>query len=641
MLRQSFLFALFFCCLAVLAAGQPLLNRAGLCVSSFYSQPPLLPPCDIISNGTVNSQFASLSILSSYGNDDWPQFWISIDPALSGNLPSSQQVVIQYINLTPGNGELKPEFQTANVTTNQTNAIQFSSQLICNGNLTNSPLTANFSIRVDPGIGSGFAPMIFFFSKTCQYPIINIGTYRSDSDVYQNSIIQPSFQNFRQVLAVQFFYFYLSFNQTLRTSPISFTVTSSDPTTLNVTTIPGASTVAWDLNHDPQAFVGLHHNCLPGLAAPIDVQVTGSLNINFAQPLTFTYFKTCGVTANLPANVGTKNGTWDIALNGTFLAPWNSSQQYRPDQIYNFNLFFTFPTPLPQPAPQWTVTIIPERKDIYNVISPNAPLTPVLIADTVTVYSVSAQIICAAPGTDSTLIQLEVDPFDPLEFEFKYTCVSPLFNMGAGPDDSGIIRLGIPNPDWHPVVSADVTSDNFFVFLDRSSITSWAPYSISIVNYNSNILQPTVSDPQNGNMTFSHADLKPVVVTYNCSADSPNNPITLQFNYMWRSSIHITYYKDCKAPSNSTPDNGGGSGWSAAGIFFFTVFIISLFFCFSGCAWNKFHEHKTGLDIIPGGATARSCYERAVSKRSVGPQSYDRYGNFDNDGVNPSYQSNL
>jgi hypothetical protein len=104
------------------------------------------------------------------------------------------------------------------------------------------------------------------------------------------------------------------------------------------------------------------------------------------------------------------------------------------------------------------------------------------------------------------------------------------------------------------------------------------------------------------------------------------------------------------------PESGevNGSGMSAAGIFFLTVFLLGVVLCIVFSVWNYVREGTRGWDIIPGSEKARALLARArgrgaaagASAEAFSPQMDDNtaaasrsgYGAF---GAGDRYQDNL
>jgi hypothetical protein len=75
--------------------------------------------------------------------------------------------------------------------------------------------------------------------------------------------------------------------------------------------------------------------------------------------------------------------------------------------------------------------------------------------------------------------------------------------------------------------------------------------------------------------------------------------------------------KTCKPVTNDPPASGG---WTTAGIFFFSVFIIVIVFCVAGCGFNFVKNEKTGFDVVPGATYYRACYEKMFPAKQYTPQ---------------------
>jgi hypothetical protein len=170
-------------------------------------------------------------------------------------------------------------------------------------------------------------------------------------------------------------------------------------------------------------------------------------------------------------------------------------------------------------------------------------------------------------------------------------------------------------------------------------------YDIYKFDYDPNVMsEPSVNDPiQQGRTSNVTA---PLTIQWQCNSvteDVPASPVTMYINVGWQTPLKVMMTKACAAQPPE-PDNGGG-GWSGAGIFFFSLFILCLVLFVAVFAWNYWREGKRGWDAVPLYNWCAACIDKARGhNRNHTPQmdtsgSRSTYGNFEDSGH--AYQSNL
>jgi hypothetical protein len=311
-------------------------------------------------------------------------------------------------------------------------------------------------------------------------------------------------------------------------------------------------------------------------------------------------------------------------------------------------------------------------------------------------------------------VQLQLaDGYDAIRFAFEYTCIFPLLDMryqrSTASEDvawEDVMDNSRVAPLWtnHSIlIGAEEQVSYFSLELDAATdpalSNQW--YTFHLFADESDMDQPIVDDPQGsyapravpatqlpGTAVHSspRASLRALVTGGSGGVDvrpSLSDPKLLAFK--WRcgdkllqtTAVHVdlslTYGWTGLGTADATypafamlrfqkmcpvgvPESGevNGSGMSAAGIFFLTVFLLGVVLCIVFSVWNYVREGTRGWDIIPGSEKARALLARArgrgaaagASAEAFSPQMDDNtaaasrsgYGAF---GAGDRYQDNL
>jgi hypothetical protein len=74
--------------------------------------------------------------------------------------------------------------------------------------------------------------------------------------------------------------------------------------------------------------------------------------------------------------------------------------------------------------------------------------------------------------------------------------------------------------------------------------------------------------------------------------------------------VVFAWFKDCTGAFPPTPAPKPASGWSATGIFFFTVFLLTVFGCIGGCLFKFARQGARGMEMVPFIDTWRSLWAK-------------------------------
>ena len=609
------------------------LSSPGLCIStSINTSLPL--SCDVVSNGAPTGNWQVPTIQFTGANQ--PMLWLSIDPSAPGVGALTQPVTTIY----------DYEFTTSHASWNMMNEtgligsagdtadpINFNGTLICDSNGW-----SNYTISL---FMDGFDPITIFFQKQCVRPMFDIGTFIGDNNVMAMSKPVNTFSSyiFTGLQSNVSFEVVLNTEQTdilLNEQPFSLTMISSSPTELQVVPL---GVQGWN----GYAFIGLEFeinaqfNCIGDTSNGYDIPITGVLDFVWSKPITFSFHYRCNAGEPVPAlTIGTSSGLADIAANGKVVSPWDTTFIYSPDQTYNFNLAINSPQVNHLP---YNITMMSEDSAIFTFLPISATFGFVSWDSQKNPKELLflSTIECQAEGTTRGLVQLEFGPYAPVTIQFRYTCSFPMFNVGDEPLSNNIVAGGV-DQGWVGHVGASANSINIYIKLDPSNPVPSNPYELSVSKWSNDILLPTFSDPNLGNATSDpKTDKLPITIHFNCRpcVEQFASSITFQLYWYWSGPAVITFQKDCVPTDEewSQCDSGSGSQqWTAAGIFFFVLFLVITSFCISGCVYNRFKLDKSGVAIVPGATTFLNYVDKCRNRRSNGWSPQD-------DAEGPSYQS--
>lgn len=241
----------------------------------------------------------------------------------------------------------------------------------------------------------------------------------------------------------------------------------------------------------------------------------------------------------------------------------------------------------------------------------------------------------------SSISKSSFHPLSSSSFVPPNNSLAYFVEMGVFAGTPSIIKNGKSDPNVLSLDGRWVTT-NFYLWLNGNAPTTKLPFHVLSNNFrDSKSYMDTL-------WSKTHDFIKPhrggslldtqIQVTYNCKDLGEEShrvrlQMTLGFNGSY-DNITFRWRKTC-GPIES-------DGWSSAGIFAFTVFILLLVFCGVGCVYNYVQQNRTGCDVIPGITIWRECFNKCFNKgpRYSPQMDYENPGNDDGEyGV--SYQTNL
>ena len=495
------------------------------------------------------------------------------------------------------------------------------------------------------------------YLKTCTTPVIEIGTTEFGKDVVDQSAAVAAFSNTVVSAETIGFYIYLANGIIVPGASQPFTVIASSSnhsivkTGLVVYNSTDSSTGAdvWvmrDAAH-PIGLMEVPFDCLEEGQATITIE----MDYHFVTPLTFTFQKSCAAPANYLTSliIGTTLNTSNIALAGVTQPDWSGAQGYNfdPDSIYHniFEMHLCNGCNLQQNLPDvpYNITIATAPTGIYDVAVEGS------LSDALSQYvdlPIFGTITCKSAGVATTTWSVNLAGYESVVFAFTYTCVYPLIDVGYGSVNSMIVNRSNTLAPWDSgavTLPATQSESIYYLYLDAANDAGVLPQQYYDVEFtfDTNVMQAPDVDDQGANSAPYVGAAVPLTVTWNCIATASNSPVTMTIRYGWVFTINVKLMKNCIIEE----DDGGSPGWSAAGIFFFTLFILCLVLCLAGAGWNYWREEKRGWEIVPLYVTMRNLYDRCRGVNTNWTPQMDtnsrvtNYSNFDDSGS--SYQSNL
>jgi len=240
-------------------------------------------------------------------------------------------------------------------------------------------------------------------------------------------------------------------------------------------------------------------------------------------------------------------------------------------------------------------------------------------------FPVSSELmmVCREEGHGRAGVAVQLEHYDDLEVYVQKTCVWPMISVGSTSQQGNFATNSTVKPNNNVVVSTNDDASNFYVWLAPSQSESLnnGQEVVVVCEGDRTYTNCAVSGPSGPIMPQNLGSANKYVVTYNCInyGKEVSVDMKLKFSFGWEENLVIPFTKVCGP--HSKPKS---SGWSAAGIFFFVVFILTLAFCVFGCGFNYVKHNRTGLDMVPGIELYRSLYRRMFGVRAYTPQSdYD------------------
>lgn len=207
------------------------------------------------------------------------------------------------------------------------------------------------------------------------------------------------------------------------------------------------------------------------------------------------------------------------------------------------------------------------------------------------------------------------------------------YDWSAATNTSDVVTDGLVMPLWmgddqtgqFNLIDAATNQATFYLWVTQGSAQA---YNIVSTVGDANLLAISV-DQQFGlarpvNQGFQTAKF---TVTFTCGQSNGFGFVSLSVSVDPFDPFTIAWFKNCQGAV--VP-----GGMSATGVFFLTVFLLTLFGCMGGCAFKYVKLHARGVEVIPGIDTWRGLYARCkngggaapgydgvVYKSSVGPQS--------------------
>ena len=150
-------------------------------------------------------------------------------------------------------------------------------------------------------------------------------------------------------------------------------------------------------------------------------------------------------------------------------------------------------------------------------------------------------------------------------------------------------------------LEAAANPSQWFVYIAPEQSKEALPFQYYTFNFIYNpslMLPPIVTDPNAGSAIQMASNYQPISVQWRCNPNLKHIEyvgVTLLMTFGWaaQNNMEASFLVPC-APAAHAYGGGGGHKWNAAGIFFFTVFIVSLAACVAGCAFNYVCVGKRG-----------------------------------------------
>jgi hypothetical protein len=364
--------------------------------------------------------------------------------------------------------------------------------------------------------------------------------------------------------------------------------------------------------------------------------------------VSFHFEKTCGDLNRNPRlglDVGTGPDTNDVVQNGVATLAYASDpgKLFGPDFTV-VHLYFRLSPASGFPISQHYSVSIEEMSPQIVVVNELGQLAGFLNEGAAAV-AVTLGFECVTDGYGRVRLNATVDGYDPFTLLFQMYCAFPRFNLYFGnmPIVNNSVLL---NDGALAYTSTDsVGVDTFRVWLSADSERAEQTFQINNLLYDTKNLTVSVV---NG-LAIASTDPNKMTefsLQYACAQNHAPSQNTLQFefDYGWTQSYVVHFTKLCDFHASG----GGGSAWTPAGIFFFTVFILLIAFFLFGSMYNYFCNQKRGAEIVPCIGVFRRCYNSICNRDNAHytpqmPSDYTAHGDKDERRGYGSYtyQSNL
>lgn len=251
-------------------------------------------------------------------------------------------------------------------------------------------------------------------------------------------------------------------------------------------------------------------------------------------------------------------------------------------------------------------------------------------------------------ATGAGSVSLDLINYRSLSMVFSYNCSGSHnyrygFNVATAPkpgEGKLLVENGRVVDDLSLAVPDDEDELTIYVYMDLLTPGNGTQQYDAVADFDDVMLQVGL-DPFNGVVSPKGSAVK-MKVHLDCDpayrGKELTSAVTITFIFPFAEG-GVKYVDAAFDFSKTCPHYTSGGGWSGAGIFFFTVFILTLVFCVAGCAINRLHFHKSGADIIPGMPLYRKClgggdgadvYSPQADLESTGPAAGGGdYGSYD------------
>jgi len=510
------------------------------------------------------------------------------------------------------------------------------------------------------------------YKKECIAPQISAGTVSYGNDAVESSMAQEQFANWVVTDDSLVLYWFLENDPDEGPGdedvfvPFDLSITSLDPNVVNVdmgqvtfnsTTPDDSQKAIYDVSQ-PIGMMAIPFQCVrPDILTQAQLVLT--IDYHWINILQVTTKKQCGQGKPLELlTIGTAMNMSDIAEGGVVHTEYLPPQGYvyGPDNLDYGNIFdFFFCQGCEgggiEEGIAWNLTYDQPTTNVF-VITTKGKTTGVLMPGHYQRFA--AQVDCINDGQATVMFQLDFLDYEIAPFAFTYSCIMPLLDVAYGADPYILaVNQTVVKPDWSEpmhTIPAEENQSEFWIYLDEAThpMILHQYYILSFDLDNNYMKQPTIDDPQ-WNSATTLPNEEPIKINWRCKKSTPDNmhqgtPVIMNIAFGWSHEvISISFNKICvvEAPA----DNPGG-GWSAAGIFFFTLFILGLVLFLAGCAFNYFKEGKRGWKMVPGYESAAACFDRMrgtdrrwTPQMNEAVQSSSQYGGLDDTGAH--YSSNL
>lgn len=402
----------------------------------------------------------------------------------------------------------------------------------------------------------------------------------------------------------------------------------------------------------PYARLIITYNC--DMAQPASsTEISVEMENGYASKLQFAFTKNCSYPLGPNVlHVGSSDTSNDVIQGGQPIGAWGTdagSPLPINEHEIDFYAYINATTRLQEDILVFNVTCTVSNDNKIFIVNDGSTAPRGFVAKLQSSAGVRTKVpmdlTCMGAGHGSGTVVFSFNGIYPeVRIRFTYVCAFPIFDIDyvSTADKSklsSVIVKNVEQPGWKGFVSPQTTkSETFAIILNGASPWEYQDITFDYVGYNASLMSPIVI-PTNSWMKLSQENPIYFQILFHCVQDQPVQtiPVTIGIDYGWNVRTSISFSKTCPEIEGSASSS---SGWSAAGIFFFTVFILTLVGCLTGAGYKYTKEEKRGWEVIPGITYYRACYEKACPTKRYTPQS-DYYQDNVPDHGGKSYQTDL